>query len=54
MTERERIYDMICFTLTEYENDPERYENGWEDTLYGLLRTIQARWEDVITAEVSE
>ena len=50
MNEKEKIYDMICFTLTEYENDTDREENGWNDTLYGLLCIIQNRWE-LITAQ---
>ena len=51
MTERERLYDTICSTLTEYENDSNKKGEGWEDTFYDLLCTIQFRWEDVITAE---
>lgn len=50
MSEKEKIYDMICFTLTEYENDADREKHGWNDTLYGLLCIIQTRWE-LITAQ---
>ncbi len=53
MTERERIYDMLSFTLTEYENSPDRKESGWADTLYYVLVEVQKNWETVITANES-
>lgn len=53
MTERERIYDMLSFTLTEYENSPDRKESGWAETLYDVLVEVQRNWETVITASES-
>ena len=49
MTERERIYDRLCFTLTEYEQSDNH--EGWDNTLYSMLRDIQNNWECVITSE---
>lgn len=49
MTERERIYDMLSFTLTEYENSLDRKESGWAETLYNVLVEVQRNWETVIT-----
>ena len=45
MTKTE-IYDMICRTLTDYE-EGECNEND----LYSALCTVTNHWEDVITAE---
>lgn len=49
MTERERIYDRLCFTLTEYEQSDNH--ESWNNTLYSMLLDIQNNWEAVITAE---
>ena len=50
MNEKERMYDMLSFTLTEYENDTSKHTTGWETTFYSLLCSIQNNWE-MITAE---
>lgn len=46
--EREKIYDEICRTLTDYENEPDMVN---EQALYTLLVKIQNNWESVITAK---
>lgn len=44
--ERDRLYDELCLTLTDYEE-------GIDDAndLYNMLVKIQNNWETVITAE---
>lgn len=53
MSERDRIYDKICFTLTEYETDEsvENRDTGWAAVFYDLLVDISTNWEMVITAD---
>lgn len=47
MNEKEKLYDKICMTLTEYESK----ENDVDETdLYRLLCEIQRNWE-LITAQ---
>ena len=53
MTEKERIYDRLCFTLTEYEQS-ENYllrDCSWEETLYEILVDIQKNWELITVIE---
>lgn len=50
MAERDTIYDRICKTLTDYEND--ELTTDVENIFYSLLVEIQNKWEDVITANI--
>ena len=48
MNERDKIYDEICKTLTEYEEGNDMIT---ELTFYDLLCKIQNNWESVITKQ---
>ena len=48
MSEKQKIYDEICRTLTEYE---EGNDMVTELTFYDLLCKIQNNWETVITVQ---
>lgn len=53
MTEKERVYDRLCFTLTEYEQSESSLfrDCSWEETLYEMLVDIQRNWELITTTE---
>ena len=51
MLTKQEIYDTICRTLTNYEDD--KYPNDMFalDDMYNLLVVIQNNWEEVITIQ---
>lgn len=48
MSEKQKIYDELCRTLTEYENGNDMIT---EYELYDMLVKIQNNWETVITVQ---
>lgn len=48
--DKNKIYDKLCRTLTEYEEQFEPIKDvdwSWEQELYGLLVEIQNNWEEI-------
>ena len=48
--EKDKIYDELCRTLTEYEEQFEPIKDvdwSWEQELYAMLVEIQNNWEEI-------
>jgi hypothetical protein len=48
--EKDKIYDELCKTLTEYEEQFEPIKDvdwSWEQELYMMLVEIQNNWEEI-------
>ena len=48
--EKDKIYDALCKTLTEYEEQFEPIDGvdwSWEQELYMMLVEIQNNWEEI-------
>ena len=48
--EKDKIYDTLCRTLTEYEEQFEPIKDvdwSWEQELYMMLVEIQNNWEEI-------
>ena len=48
--EKDRIYDEMCRTLTDYEHEPMSAENAVND-FYDILVKIQNNWEELVSEE---
>ena len=52
--EKNSMYDELCRTLTEYEEQREPIKGvewSWEDELYFMLIKIQNKWEELTGEE---
>ena len=52
--EKNSLYDELCRTLTEYEEQHEPIKGVewfWEDELYFMLIKIQNKWEELTGEE---
>lgn len=52
--EKNSMYDELCRTLTEYEEQCEPIKGvewSWEDELYFMLIKIQNKWEELTGEE---
>lgn len=48
--DKNHIYDMLCKTLTDYEEQFEPIKDvdwSWEQELYAMLVEIQNKWEEI-------